>query len=226
MGWGGGASLQGWSWRGGWAGTEAKGATVALSAQPPCVAGAAVALMQSDRDRCDISVPTHFHTTSHRLGVTHAPPPAPPLPRSCPPAAGQHDDARVNLAAALTAARYGAATANYTRVVHLHGGGRSLGRRSRRRWAEGGGREGVLRRRTAGKSNPNLLPCVLFLSLLPSLLIPDLTTGAFLALPDRRRFAHLMQVCVCVGGCFLIFYKRFTARWAGLRSCGADVRRN
>uniref|UniRef100_A0A672IS95 Glycerol-3-phosphate dehydrogenase, mitochondrial n=1 Tax=Salarias fasciatus TaxID=181472 RepID=A0A672IS95_SALFA len=32
---------------------------------------------------------------------------------------GQHNDARMNLAIALTAARYGAATANYTEVVHL-----------------------------------------------------------------------------------------------------------
>ncbi|XP_049449274.1 glycerol-3-phosphate dehydrogenase, mitochondrial-like [Epinephelus fuscoguttatus] len=32
---------------------------------------------------------------------------------------GQHNDARVNLAIALTAARYGAAIANYTEVVHL-----------------------------------------------------------------------------------------------------------
>ncbi|KAK9537540.1 hypothetical protein VZT92_005147 [Zoarces viviparus] len=80
----------------------------------PCVARAATALMQSDRDRCDISVPTHFHTTSHRLGVTHI-----PLLWSCPPAAGQHNDARMNLAIALTAARYGAAIANYTEVVHL-----------------------------------------------------------------------------------------------------------
>ncbi|KAK2906144.1 hypothetical protein Q8A73_010087 [Channa argus] len=80
----------------------------------PCVARAAIALMQSDRDRCDISVPTHFHTTSHRLGVTHI-----PLLWSCPPAAGQHNDARMNLAIALTAARYGAAIANYTEVVHL-----------------------------------------------------------------------------------------------------------
>jgi len=80
----------------------------------PCVARAAITLMQSDRDRCDISVPTHFHTTSHRLGVTHI-----PLLRSCPPAAGQHNDARMNLAIALTAARYGAAIANYTEVVHL-----------------------------------------------------------------------------------------------------------
>uniref|UniRef100_A0A672HT16 glycerol-3-phosphate dehydrogenase n=1 Tax=Salarias fasciatus TaxID=181472 RepID=A0A672HT16_SALFA len=50
----------------------------------------------------------------HRLGVTHI-----PLLWSCPPAAGQHDDARMNLAIALTAARYGAAIANYTEVVHL-----------------------------------------------------------------------------------------------------------
>ncbi|MGH0172932.1 UNVERIFIED_CONTAM: hypothetical protein FKN15_064175 [Acipenser sinensis] len=35
------------------------------------------------------------------------------------PAAGQHNDARMNLAIALTAARYGAATANYTEVVRL-----------------------------------------------------------------------------------------------------------
>lgn len=80
----------------------------------PCAARAAIALMQSDRDRCDISVPTHFHTTSHRLGVTHI-----PLLWSCPPAAGQHDDARMNLAITRTAARYGAAIANYTEVVHL-----------------------------------------------------------------------------------------------------------
>uniref|UniRef100_A0A8C9WIN5 Glycerol-3-phosphate dehydrogenase, mitochondrial n=1 Tax=Scleropages formosus TaxID=113540 RepID=A0A8C9WIN5_SCLFO len=32
---------------------------------------------------------------------------------------GQHNDARMNLAIALTAARYGAAIANYTEVVHL-----------------------------------------------------------------------------------------------------------
>lgn len=150
------------------------------------MAGAAVVLMQSDRDRCDISVPTHFHTTSHRLGVTHAPPAAPPLLRSCPPAAGQHDDARVK----LSAARYGAATANYTRVVHLRGGGRSLSRRSRRRWAEGGGKEGVQRWRIAGKSNPILLPCPLFLSLLPSHLTPALSLGVFLALPAHCRLAR------------------------------------
>ncbi|CAG09320.1 unnamed protein product, partial [Tetraodon nigroviridis] len=32
---------------------------------------------------------------------------------------GQHDDARMNLAITRTAARYGAAIANYTEVVHL-----------------------------------------------------------------------------------------------------------
>lgn len=32
---------------------------------------------------------------------------------------GQHNDARMNLAIALTAARYGATIANYTEVVHL-----------------------------------------------------------------------------------------------------------
>ncbi|KAL7385500.1 hypothetical protein ABVT39_022738 [Epinephelus coioides] len=37
----------------------------------------------------------------------------------CEPSGGQHNDARVNLAIALTAARYGAAIANYTEVVHL-----------------------------------------------------------------------------------------------------------
>lgn len=41
------------------------------------------------------------------------------LPLILPPAAGQHNDARMNLAIALTAARYGAATANYTEVVCL-----------------------------------------------------------------------------------------------------------
>jgi glycerol-3-phosphate dehydrogenase len=34
-------------------------------------------------------------------------------------ASGQHNDARMNLAIALTAARYGAATANYMEVVSL-----------------------------------------------------------------------------------------------------------
>lgn len=70
--------------------------------------------MQSDRDRCDISVPTHFHTTSHRLGVSHI-----PLLWSRPPAAGQHHDARMNLAITLTAARYEPATAYYTEALHL-----------------------------------------------------------------------------------------------------------
>ncbi|KAI9530401.1 hypothetical protein NQZ68_004419 [Dissostichus eleginoides] len=37
----------------------------------------------------------------------------------CEPRGGQHNDARMNLAIALTAARYGAAIANYTEVVHL-----------------------------------------------------------------------------------------------------------
>lgn len=32
---------------------------------------------------------------------------------------GQHNDARMNLAIALTAVRHGAAVANYTEVVHL-----------------------------------------------------------------------------------------------------------
>lgn len=43
--------------------------------------------------------------------------PVPPLMLS--PAAGQHNDARMNLAIALTAARYGAATANYMEVMSL-----------------------------------------------------------------------------------------------------------
>uniref|UniRef100_A0A4W5QDQ1 Glycerol-3-phosphate dehydrogenase, mitochondrial n=1 Tax=Hucho hucho TaxID=62062 RepID=A0A4W5QDQ1_9TELE len=38
---------------------------------------------------------------------------------SSPLATGQHNDARMNLAIALTAARHGAAIANYTEVVHL-----------------------------------------------------------------------------------------------------------
>ncbi|KAI3356182.1 hypothetical protein L3Q82_017438, partial [Scortum barcoo] len=37
----------------------------------------------------------------------------------CELSGGQHNDARMNLAIALTAARYGAAIANYTEVVHL-----------------------------------------------------------------------------------------------------------
>lgn len=35
------------------------------------------------------------------------------------PPAGQHNDARMNLAIGLTAARYGATVANYTEVVRL-----------------------------------------------------------------------------------------------------------
>lgn len=66
-----------------------------------------------DRDRCDISVVTHFCTTSLWLEVT------PVHPLMLLPAAGQHNDARMNLAIALTAARYGAATANYMEVVSL-----------------------------------------------------------------------------------------------------------
>ena len=56
---------------------------------------------------------THCRTTSLWLEVT----PVPPLLLS--PAAGQHNDARMNLAIALTAARYGAATANYMEVLSL-----------------------------------------------------------------------------------------------------------
>ncbi|XP_076018052.1 glycerol-3-phosphate dehydrogenase, mitochondrial-like [Genypterus blacodes] len=53
---------------------------------------------------------------------------------------GQHNDARMNLAIALTAARYGAAIANYTEVVHL-----------RKRAESQTGEEGEgLRRSTAG----------------------------------------------------------------------------
>lgn len=66
-----------------------------------------------DRDRCDISLVTHFCTTSLWLEVT------PVCPLVLSPAAGQHNDARMNLAIALTAARYGAATANYMEVVNL-----------------------------------------------------------------------------------------------------------
>ncbi|KAM9669634.1 glycerol-3-phosphate dehydrogenase, mitochondrial isoform 2-T3 [Dama dama] len=73
----------------------------------------AIKSIPRDRDRCDISVVTHFSTTSLWLEVT----PVPPL--MLPPAAGQHNDARMNLAIALTAARYGAATANYMEVVSL-----------------------------------------------------------------------------------------------------------
>lgn len=56
---------------------------------------------------------THFCATSLWLEV----PPVPALMLSS--AAGQHNDARMNLAIALTAARYGAATANYMEVVSL-----------------------------------------------------------------------------------------------------------
>lgn len=133
----------------------------------PCVARAAIALMQSDRDRCDISVPTHFHTTSHRLGVTHI-----PLLWSCPPAAGQHNDARMNLAIALTAARYGAAIANYTEVVHLL-------QRADLQTGEKRVQAANCRDVITGKSNKShFLPSCL--SLFP--LSPALTTGALPAL--------------------------------------------
>ena len=49
--------------------------------------------------------------------------PPPPLRPSVPPLLyapqGQHNDARMNLAIALTATRHGAAVANYTEVVRL-----------------------------------------------------------------------------------------------------------
>lgn len=145
----------------------------------PRAAGAAIALMQSDRDRCDISVPTHFHTTSHRLGVTHI-----PLLRSCPPAAGQHDDARMNLAITRTAARYGAAIANYTEVVHLAEGAEP---------GMGGerGRRASCQHAAAGKpkqrcSSPACRP-----------LFPPST---------RRWFAHRHRTS---NSGVLIFYKRF-----------------
>lgn len=73
----------------------------------------AITYILGDRDRCDLSVVTHFCTTSVWLEVT----PVSPLMFSS--AAGQHNDARMNLAIALTAARYGAATANYMEVVRL-----------------------------------------------------------------------------------------------------------
>lgn len=64
---------------------------------------------------------------------------------------------------------------------------------------------------------PSFLPTSLPLSQQgPSWLFP-LTAGLHIVT------AHLMQVCVCVdggGGCYLIFYKRFTARRAVLRSWG------
>lgn len=73
----------------------------------------AIMEIPGDRGIGDISVVTHFWTTSPWLEVT----PAPPLVLLS--AAGQHNDARMNLAIALTAARYGAATANYMEVVSL-----------------------------------------------------------------------------------------------------------
>jgi len=78
----------------------------------PRPARAAITPIRCDRDRCDRSVLTHFHTTSAWLEVTGV------LPGPVP-AAGQHNDARMNLAIALTAARYGAATANYAEVLRL-----------------------------------------------------------------------------------------------------------
>lgn len=75
--------------------------------------GRAIMCILGDRDRRDVSVLTHACTASLRREVT----PAPPL--ALLPAAGQHNDARMNLAIALTAARYGAATANYMEVLSL-----------------------------------------------------------------------------------------------------------
>lgn len=57
---------------------------------------------------------THFCSTSLWLEVTPV-----SLLLMLSPSAGQHNDARMNLAIALTAARYGAATANYLEVVSL-----------------------------------------------------------------------------------------------------------
>uniref|UniRef100_A0A668SRS5 glycerol-3-phosphate dehydrogenase n=1 Tax=Oreochromis aureus TaxID=47969 RepID=A0A668SRS5_OREAU len=73
------------------------------------------AIMKLDYKQVNASFFLRFLQLSRPLlGVTHI-----PLLWSCPPAAGQHNDARMNLAIALTAARYGAAIANYTEVVHL-----------------------------------------------------------------------------------------------------------
>lgn len=153
----------------------------------PCVARAAIALMRSDRDRCDISVPTHFHTTSHRLGVTHI-----PLLWSCPPAAGQHNDARMNLAIALTAARYGAAIANYTEVVHLLKGADPQTGKERVCGAHCGD---VI----TGKSNKSrFLPSCLILFPLSL----ALTTGALPALLTQCQFAH--SHCTSNAGAFNI----------------------
>lgn len=149
----------------------------------PCAARAAIALMQSDRDRCDISVPTHFHTTSHRLGVTHI-----PLLWSCPPAAGQHDDARMNLAITRTAARYGAAIANYTEVVHLVKGAEPQTGWERVRGAR-------CEDAAAGKPNKSCSSPACRTGFL-SLALPALSAGLHIVI------AHLIQG-------ILIFYKHF-----------------
>lgn len=155
--------------------------------------------MQSDRDRCDISVPTHFHTTSHRLGVTHI-----PLLWSCPPAAGQHNDARMNLAIALTAARYGAAIANYTEVVHLLKGADP--RTEKERVCGAHCRDVITGKSNKSRCLPSFRP-----SLPPSLLPHSLRLSqqgpSQLLLPTASLHivvAHLMQG-------LLIFYKRFMA---------------
>lgn len=96
--------------------------------------------------------------------------PVPPLLLS--PAAGQHNDARMNLAIALTAARYGAATANYMEVVSLlkeaepHTG--------RQRVCGARCRDVLTGTRARGSEHPAWLPrdcIIIFLSLL--LLKPD-----------------------------------------------------
>ena len=51
--------------------------------------------------------------------VSHSSPLPPPPPPPPPPRAGQHNDARMNLAIALTAAREGATIANHVEVLSL-----------------------------------------------------------------------------------------------------------
>uniref|UniRef100_A0A665W0D0 glycerol-3-phosphate dehydrogenase n=1 Tax=Echeneis naucrates TaxID=173247 RepID=A0A665W0D0_ECHNA len=123
------SSFQNWDLQTIWDGKEASNRQRAISVLKKAMKGDNFSSGTSSRKFLVplvilLYLPSHVHfsfmlnffsgISNHRLGVTHI-----PLLWSCPPAAGQHNNARMNLAFALTAARYGAAIANYTEVVHL-----------------------------------------------------------------------------------------------------------
>ncbi|XP_016127066.1 glycerol-3-phosphate dehydrogenase, mitochondrial-like [Sinocyclocheilus grahami] len=74
------------------------------------------AIMKLDYEQY-MMVKEALHERANLLNI--APHLSAPLPIMLPVYKGQHNDARMNLAITLTAARHGAAIANYTEVVHL-----------------------------------------------------------------------------------------------------------